>query len=389
MLSKDYSLKVLFIAHVPGMSGANRSLVQLVKELRDVYHVEPVVLVPETEPETGTINEALKQLGIPIITTNIWFFKLEAPTLRNVFGYVRYLWRHRHLYKQLQSYHFDLIHSNCSVVDLGAYLSRLLHIKHVWHLREFGDKDYALKPIGGKWYEKFTYRHADAFIAISKAVAQHYLEKIPEEKIHTIYNGVFISDDTPIAQHQNPTVQFFCAGIVSEVKNQKEIILAVDELVHVRKVRKAFHLTLVGLQTQPYTNELKQLVVDRGLNDYVTLLPEADGIQTLAAQMDVGIMSSRAEAFGRVTIEYQMQNLLVIANDAGANRELIEDNRTGLLYQAGDYRSLADKMSWSMEHYPVIDTISSEGRLYALQHFLSSTNTRQVYELYQKLLQQQ
>ena len=368
------------------MSGANRSLFQLIRELKEDYNVETVVLAPPSDASFGTIQVALKEIGVPVIETPIWYFKLENPTVRNVLGYVRFLWKKRHLADVLRRYHFDIIHSNTSVIDIGGYLSRKLGIKHVWHFREFGDSDYNLHPIGGLAYERYTYNHADAYIAISKAIANHFKDKVTSQKIHTIYNGIYLSDDQPISNHDNSTIQFLCAGFISPVKNQKEIVHAVDELVNVRQIPYLFHLTLVGNQEQQYVEELKSLIRDKKLNKYIDIMGEVNGIHSLAAKMDVGIMSSRSEAFGRVTIEYQMQNLLVIANNAGANPELIQDGVTGLLYEKGNYKALADKMQWAIEHSLSLREMAQKGKEHAHQFFTSKRNTKEIYDLYHKLI---
>lgn len=378
-------MKVLFITHVTDMAGANRSMFQLITELMENYQVEPVVLVPEVEDSKNGILEVLEKSNIPVITTEIRIFKREHPTFRNIIGYARYLWKQRQLYKRLQPYHFDIIHSNSSVIDIGGYLSKKLKVKHIWHFREFGDLDYDLRPIGGRTYERYTYQHADAYIAITKAVANHFKNKVEQSKVHTIYNGIFISDKVPISTHQNTSVQFFCAGIISEGKNQKEIVLAMNELINVRQIKGTCQLTLVGIQTQPYTNQLTALIREKHLDKYVHVLPEMNSIQSLTATMDVGIMCSKAEAFGRVTIEYQLQNLLVIANKSGANAELIENGKTGQLYESGNYKSLADKMQWAIEHPQDMKQLAQRGMKNARKHFTSERNTREIYHLYQKI----
>ena len=60
-------------------------------------------------------------------------------------------------------------------------------------------------------------------------------------------------------------------------------------------------------------------------------------------------MLSKNEAFGRVTVEYMLQNLAVIASDAGANSEIIENGVSGLLYRLGDVDDLARKMIMYLE----------------------------------------
>ncbi len=379
-------MKILFITHVNSMSGANRSLFQLIKELKEGYGVTAVVLAPESDKKAGTIHGALKDIGVPVVEAPIWYFKLEKPTFRNILGYIRYLWRSRHLPQKFQRYQFDIIHSNTSVVDIGAYISRKLKVKHVWHIREFGDLDYNLKPIGGSCYERYTYRHADAFIAISKAVAMYYKKRIPTNITYTIYNGIYLPMDIPKAVHNKQIVQFLCAGFISRGKNQMEIAKAVNELVNEYRVKHPFHVTLVGIHSQPYTEELISYISDKKIGSYFEVLEEVDGIQSLAATMDVGIVPSKAEAFGRVTIEYQLQNLLVIANDSGANPELIEDNVTGLLYQAGNYYALAEKMLWVLDNYKKIESISKTGMEHARENFQSERNTKKIFELYSQLI---
>ena len=39
-------MRVLFITQTQDMSGANRSLLQLIRELRSLHGVEPVVVMP-------------------------------------------------------------------------------------------------------------------------------------------------------------------------------------------------------------------------------------------------------------------------------------------------------------------------------------------------------
>lgn len=367
------------------MAGANRSMYQLIKELKENYGCHIYVTGP-TCPNDAIIKEKYRQIGVEYVETPVSFFKKQFPHGKRAFiRHLRYIRYYRSLYKKFTSYHIDIIHSNSSVIDCGAWLSGKLKCKHIWHLREFGDSDYGLYPLGGGLYEKIIYRKADAFIAISKAVAKHYRYKVNPSKIHLIYNGINPVDKKWWARHDNPRVEFLCAGVICETKNQKEIVLAVDELVNKRLI-KEFHLTLVGIHDSGYTSMLYQYIDEYKLEQYITILPETDGIQQLASKMDVGIVPSKAEAFGRVTIEYMLQNLLVIANDQGANPELIEDGVTGMLYPAGDIVCLADKMQLAITDHPLLNTIAQNGRLNAYTHFLSKENTRNVYELYKSIL---
>lgn len=377
-------LKVLFITHVTNMAGANRSMWQLVYELKENYQVSPVVLGPNDNTTDG-IKSHLAQIGVEYIDGPISFFKIPNPGIKDFARYIKYLIKNFWFYKKLKSYHFDIIHSNSSVIDFGGYLRLLLRCKHVWHFREFGDLDYNLHPIGGKMYEKFTYKHTDAIIAISEIIARHYSAKVDEKKIHVIYNGVLDVENKYQSIHGSKQVQFFCAGILSDSKNQKEIVRAVDVLVN-QYHKSGFNVTFVGRHLEPYTTELRQMINKKNLNAYISILPESDGIKEITKNMDVGIVPSHAEAFGRVTIEYQLQNLLVIGNDQGANPELIQNGKTGLIYKQADYNKLANMMQDVIENDMDWKGIAKAGMLNAKKHFLSSYNTDAIYKLYQEIL---
>ena len=135
-------MKVLFITHCTAMAGANRSMLQLIKELRDDYSVEPFVLLPYGNDEKFPLKEFFKKENINYKELNIPYFKQETRLRRCRIHFYEVL---REIDKELptlQSLNFDLVHSNSSVIDFWGYINRKLEVKHVWHLREFGEADY-------------------------------------------------------------------------------------------------------------------------------------------------------------------------------------------------------------------------------------------------------
>ena len=367
------------------MAGANRSMYQLILELRDMYEVLPFVLLPYGNSKGRTLKNFLLESQIDYRECNIPFFKMPSVTREYRLNYIHYLREIEALAEQLKPMNFDLVHSNSSVIDFGGYISRTLGIKHVWHLRDFGEKDYNLHSIWGGLYGKATYKNGDAFIAISNAIKKYFEKGIPSDRIHTIYNGIKIAENVPLAKHENEIVQFICAGVICEAKNQLEIEEAINILVNKRNI-KNLHLTIVGAGGGGYLKNLKSYAEDNGISNYISFLGEVDGIAQLASTMDVGIMSSHCEAFGRTTVEYMLQNLAVIANDNGANTEIITDDQTGLTYTHGSAYSLADEMQKLIDNRDLLINLAQEGRKEALKRFRSEENTRLIYNLYQTIL---
>ena len=89
-------------------------------------------------------------------------------------------------------------------------------------------------------------------------------------------------------------------------------------------------------------------------------------------------MLSKNEAFGRVTVEYMMHGLAVIASNAGANEEIISNNEDGLIYHLGDSEELAICMKRLIDDQSFMIELSEKGRQKALNRFTSDKNTKAV-----------
>ncbi len=379
-------IRVLFVTHCVSMAGANRSMLQLIKELRDDYGVFPFVLLPESYGCDNTLKHYLEQENIRYKESKIVNFKLSQQDADARYVYLEGYDKLKNICDDLRQYHFDIVHSNSSIIDFGAYISSELGAVHVWHLRDFGDLDYSLYSIFGKEYERLVYKKSDALIAISDAIKKHFSRIADSGKIYTIYNGIALKKDVPLAKHDNSITKFLCAGLISEGKNQKEILYALNELVNERHIKNV-HVTIIGGgNSSMYAQEMRQYCAERQLGSYVSIEKEIEGISELASTMDVGIVPSKSEAFGRVTVEYMLQNLAVIANDNGANTEIIEHGKSGLIYPHGNHSALADCMQRLIQDKSLLKELAERGRLRAKSHFLSSQNTKAIYALYKRLL---
>lgn len=377
--------KILFVTHTVAMAGANSSLLRLMLELRDGYGVQPVVLMPHVHPCYARRNlfKACQQEHIDCHAWRFYCFKQRQtlmPLLKcltNVYWYARILWK-------LRGQTFDAVHSNGSVISLGALLSRWKRIPHVWHLREFGQEDCGMSSLLGSGYERWVYGHAEVYIAISDAVKAHFAALMPVQKIRMIYNGILPVADELVSRHDSPAVQFCMVGLLSESKNQREALQAAAILAATYTAAD-FHLTFIGIEEQPYADSLKALAAARGIGDYVTFMGERGDVPRLLSQMDVGLMLSQHEAFGRVTVEYMMHGLAVVATDSGANTEIVTHGETGFIYHLGDAMALADAMAALIADRDRLASFGRQGRARALRQFTSVANTRQVFQVYHSL----
>lgn len=377
-------MRVLFVTHTVVMAGANSSMLILIKELKEKYGIEPVVLMPKIHSSYAKRNlyNSCQELNIECYSHRFYWFKNQRNWKRylelisNLLCYPRILWK-------MRGKRFDLIHSNGSVISIGALLSIVKHAPHIWHLREFGDLDFGLHSLLGVSYEKWVYSRGDAYIAISDIIRQHFSSKILPEKIQVVYNGIASSNH--VAKHNNKTMQICMVGMLYEGKNQMEALKAIDILVNTYNTTN-FHLYFIGLEVHPYVDELSSFVEAHNLEHYVTFMGERSDVGQQLCNMDMGLMLSRNEAFGRVTIEYMMHGLAVIASHSGANQEIIIDGESGFIYQLGDVDTLAQKIKSLIDNSDKLLQFASKGRNRALELFTSERNTKAVNKIYRSLL---
>ena len=102
---------------------------------------------------------------------------------------------------------------------------------------------------------------------------------------------------------------------------------------------------------------------------------------------DIYLMTSKSEAWGRVTAEAMAAGCLVIGADSGATPELLINDVTGVLYLSGDYVEIAKKINASICNITKSKKIASAGRSYALSNWGVERNLYSISSLYKSLEQ--
>lgn len=378
-------MRILFVTHYTAMMGANRSMVQLIIELME-KGVRPTVLMPsKCGGASSDLGKYLHQNKIPFIEAP---FKMVKHQLRwkCVLTYLYNKAIRKRALAAIDSLDFDIIHTNSSVIDVGAYIARKRGIKHIWHLREFGDLDYNFKTPFGKWFQRYIYDCNSDFIAISQEIKKHYLKYIPSSRLHLIYNGILVKSLINRYEH-NDRIEFCIVGLIYHTKRQLDVLKALNIIINHHRVVN-IHLTIIGEGPDEYKKILSDYISEHSLSSYVTFTGNLANISPILEKMDVGIMASSNEAFGRVTVEYMMNGLAVIASDGGANKEIIEDGVTGLIYPACDPIALADRMERLIRDNNFMKQLMGTGYHNAISKFSSKRNSDNIFALYKKVLGQ-
>jgi glycosyltransferase involved in cell wall biosynthesis len=89
------------------------------------------------------------------------------------------------------------------------------------------------------------------------------------------------------------------------------------------------------------------------------------------------------ETFGRVAIESFAKGTPVIASRIGALAEVVNDQRTGLLFEAGNANDLADKLEWCFDHPDELKGMRLLAREEYERKYTAAANCRRLMECYE------
>ncbi|MCB6346978.1 glycosyltransferase family 4 protein [Enterocloster lavalensis] len=328
-------------------SGGTRSLLDLVDRFVNDDSLELVCLFPRS---AGTAIDYLEDKSINIISCRYWYATgPKNSTLKNRIAlglkhYLGYYNIQRLIREKLRDMHIDLVYSNTGVVFAGAWISKALKIPHVWHIREFLDEDHGITPLmGWRKYYRFVNRHATAAIMISEALKSKHRAGIDESKIHVVHDD--LSPDYLLKQDiswEDRKYNILFAGTICEGKGQ---LIAVKALALLKKKGITPKLLIAGSvkeRDQYYKKLLDDEIKKEGLEKQVEFLGQVSDLAAVRQQCGIGIVASRSEAFGRVTAEGMLADMVMIGAEAGGTAELITHRRNGFLFPLGDSIKLAD-----------------------------------------------
>jgi glycosyltransferase involved in cell wall biosynthesis len=327
-------LRVAFITHYTELYGANLSLLNLIEGLSR-YGVAAHVVCPEG----GDLLGALEARRIPaaVVPFEWWVSPRRAGGVKRLFQNVRRL---RAFVTPLRDWRADLVYSNSSVFAIGALAAAELELPHVWHLREFGRRDYDLWPDLGLPLSRLVFRSADALLCVSHALRRALLGKSTPAHSHVIYNGVAWEADFERQRRAADALrarrQPFTFVLVGRFRESKGQAVAIRAFATLLAQRSDVRLLLVGgsggTGDQSYLDGCRTLTAELGLSDRVEFWGYIPDPERAFLAADVALMCSRSEAMGRVTAEAMAACRPVIGFNAGGTSELVDHDRTGLLY---------------------------------------------------------
>lgn len=374
-------------------SGAFLSMTNLALQLNQLG-VETIIVIPPDGPFVGPGDgEAiLKEKGLRyyVVPSISWVVPGWYPSSMLVsLGQVKRILKNkvyaRELTKILKAEHVDLVHINTSYSCFGAFAAKRAGIPYVWHIREFLEEDQ-----GNRFYfPRYSHRlmsRASLVIAISNSIYEKYSKVITKEKIKVIYNGIateqFYMPGRRIFKDSRITLCY--VGGLSELKGTDDLIEAC-RLLNAGGYKDSYRLLIAGRGNEAYEAQLRDRINQYEL-DNIEMLGFRTDVPQVMEQADVSVVTSRCEAFGRVTVEAMLTGNLVLGADSAGTKELLQDGKLGVLYECGNPESIKEQVIFIIENRDSLTDKADVARTYMREHMSARKNAENIYREYRRIL---
>ncbi len=137
-----------------------------------------------------------------------------------------------------------------------------------------------------------------------------------------------------------------------------------------------------------FRKKLERLVEQFNLTQNIKFVDNCNEMPFAYYISDVIVSSSiEPEAFGRVSVEAQAMKKPIIASNIGGSKETVIDNKTGLLFESGNPKSLCDKLNEIIKLDTLtLDLMGREGRKNVINRFNIEKMCLNTYSEYKKLV---
>ena len=178
-------------------------------------------------------------------------------------------------------------------------------------------------------------------------------------------------------------------GRLTSWKGQELFIEAIN-LVKIELGYEAFHVVILGNNQgrDLYRKKLIRLTEQYRLTNQIKFINHCKDMALAYKISDIIVSASiEPEAFGRVAVEAQSMEKLIIASNIGGSNETIINEKTGLLFESGDAQSLSKKIikAITMDE-AALKTIGKEGRKNIIKKFNVEKMCFSTYSEYKRLL---
>ncbi len=245
---------------------------------------------------------------------------------------------------------------------------------------------------------KWLTEKMDAVLAMCKASAS-YLHKEPDA---IIYHGVKTDVYTPPENKQEAWNSLsllpesakkgkYGIAILGRVRKQKGVHLFVESCIQVLNKHPEYTAVVVGAissSNEALVSSLKEKIAEAGLSDRIVFAGEQNfaDIPNIFRSLSVVVALSDNEGFGLTVLEAMSSGAAVLASEAGAWPEVVEQGQQGYVVPTNDLPAVVEKMDLLLSDPEKLAEMGASGRERILQHYSVEREAKELIAFYRTLM---
>lgn len=363
--------RVVYLAHTLAVGGAEEMVLNLVRHLPPEFERAVVCI-----DKAGPIGDEVRKTGVPFHVLGL------QPGMRRPTDLLR-------LQKFLHDCQPTIVHTFLLTASLyGRFAAMLARVPIIIGTEV---NIYERKQPMHRMAERWLMRQTDAVIASAGSVRDFYIDQIhaDPDKVVVIYNAV----DWSQLQTTMPRAAFRAemglpadaplAGIIARLTEQKAHRFLFDAMA-ARAELATLHLLVTG--DGELRDELRRRVDQLGLGSRVHFAGARRDLGNILGAIDMFVMPSLWEGLPLSLVLAMGAGLPVIASRVAGIPEVVQDNVSGLLVDAGDATELATALVRVLQDAELGARLGREGRAFVRPRFGVDGYIASVTALYDKLL---
>lgn len=253
----------------------------------------------------------------------------------------------------------------------------MLKVKHVWHLREFQDKDFnGFSYNGWKDFYKLINK-SDAVIAISKAVYRHFNLSIHKNS-HIIWDGVR-SKSSCIFNREKKDFILYCSSTIYYNKGLHDLL---EAYANYELPKMQIYLHVLGSMDEEYNQVIQKIINKYDICKYVVFKGQCNNVDKYMSEAKFFVLPSLNEGLGRVVIEAMFNGCPVIVRNTGGPTEYIKDKINGFIFNTTS--ELTGLLNYVIKNNT--ESISLTVQKFVMENFSEEVYGKKVLNIYKELI---
>jgi glycosyltransferase involved in cell wall biosynthesis len=379
--------KILFFSHSSELYGAEKALLQTIEGLnKQEFH--PILVLPRT----GPLHHKAKKLAVEtFLIPSKWWLTEKNRVWKQPFSWLwslRCIVRISRLIKQKD---IDLVFSNSSVNFCGALAARWKGVPHIWSIHEIlGAKNAPLRFLfGSRALVSILSALSTKIIVNSHTTGQPFGKN---DKVRTVYIGFNWSlQERGLREIYRQKFGFlgtdYVIGIVGKVYPEKGQKNVVESIGLVKKNHPDMKLLVVGeVKDKRYFNQIQRFIAARKLEERVIFSDYHPEIFDVLALLDLLVIASCVESFGRVAVEAMSVKTPVLAVRKGATVEVIAPGENGFLVDSPDPEVLTEAILSIRANPELVRKVGEKGYKLVREKYTVENQVKKTEEIVRECL---